>query len=260
MFERFTDRARQVLVLAQEEAKELHHDWIGTEHLLLGVIRQPGGLGGQVLATLGVTLEEARNRVVTIVGTGDHEHEGPPPPFTPRAKKVLELSLRQALNLGHNYIGTEHIVLGLLQEGEGVGAEVLVGGFGLSLDRVREQVLLRLPPGLPGRGGRLRERLGRTQRGKEPGAKLCSFCGKSCQEVTRIIAGPGVGICNECINLCNEIMAEELGRPAAPTCPRCRRPIGDDPRTETVDLPGDSPRQIQVLFCGACGATLGTVA
>jgi hypothetical protein len=121
-------------------------------------------------------------------------------------------------------------------------------------------VLLRLPAVPPGRAARLRDRLGRTQRGKEPSAKLCSFCGKSCQEVTKIIPGPGVGICDECINLCNEIMAEELGRPAAPSCPRCGRSIGDDARTQTVELSGDSPRQIRVLFCGGCGATLGTVA
>jgi hypothetical protein len=259
MFERFTEPARQVLVVAQEEASGLHHGWIGTEHILLGLVSQREALGGQVLAALGVDLEVARARVIAIVGTGEHDVDGAPP-FTARAKKVLELSLREALAFGHNYIGTEHMVLGLLREGEGVGAQVLESGFGLSLNRLREEVIQRLPAMPPVRSGRRRDRLGRPTRGKEPSAKLCSFCGKSCQEVTKIIAGPGVSICNECIVLCNEIMAEELGRPAAPSCPRCGRSIGDDARTETLELAGDSPREVRVLFCGGCGATLGTVA
>jgi hypothetical protein len=123
---------------------------------------------------------------------------------------------------------------------------------------VRDAVIQQL--GSPARSGRLRDRLGRTQRGKEPSVKLCSFCGKSCQEVTKIVAGPGVGICDECIHLCNEILAEELSRAAAPSCPRCGRSVGVDARTQTVELAGDSPRQVRVLFCGGRGATLGTVA
>jgi ATP-dependent Clp protease ATP-binding subunit ClpC len=124
LFERFTGRARQVVVLAQDEARGLGHNYIGTEHLLLGLLREEEGLAARVLEGLDVTLEEARAQVVRIVGRGDEVCAGQIP-FTPRAKTVLELSLREAISLGHNYIGTEHILLGLVREDEGVGAEIL---------------------------------------------------------------------------------------------------------------------------------------
>ena len=139
MFERFTDRARRVLVLAQEEARLLNHSFIGTEHILLGLIHEGEGLAAMALEALGISLEAVREIVQGTIGPVG---SGPPgsPPFTPRAKKVLELSLREALQLGHNYIGTEHMLLGLVREGEGVAAQVLES-LGADLARVRQQVI-----------------------------------------------------------------------------------------------------------------------
>ena len=139
MFERFTDRARRVVVLAQEEARLLNHNYIGTEHLLLGLIHEAQGVAARALESLGISLEAVRAQVEEIIGQG---HSAPTGhiPFTPRAKKVLELSLREAKQLGHNYIGTEHILLGLVREGEGVAAQVLVR-LGADLPRVRQQVI-----------------------------------------------------------------------------------------------------------------------
>ncbi len=139
MFERFTDRARRVVVLAQEEARLLNHSYIGTEHILLGLIHEGEGVAAKALESLGISLEAVRNQVQDIIGQGGSSPSGHIP-FTPRAKKVLELSLREALQLGHNYIGTEHILLGLIREGEGVAAQVLVK-LGADLSRVRQQVI-----------------------------------------------------------------------------------------------------------------------
>ena len=139
MFERFTDRARRVVVLAQEEARLLNHNYIGTEHILLGLIHEGEGVAAKALESLGISLESVRGQVEEIIGQGGNSPSGHIP-FTPRAKKVLELSLREALQLGHNYIGTEHILLGLIREGEGVAAQVLVK-LGADLARVREQVI-----------------------------------------------------------------------------------------------------------------------
>jgi hypothetical protein len=138
MFERFTDRARRVVVLAQDEARLLDHNYIGTEHLLLGMLREDEGVAAEVLQRLGVSLGVVRSEVEQIVGRGVTTPTGNIP-FTPRSKKVLELSLREALQLGHNYIGTEHVLLGLVREGEGVAARVLVK-LGADLPRVRQQV------------------------------------------------------------------------------------------------------------------------
>ena len=150
MFERFTDRARRVVVLAQEEARLLNHNYIGTEHILLGLIHEGEGVAAKALESLGVSLEAVRNQVEEIIGQGGTSPSGHIP-FTPRAKKVLELSLREALQLGHNYIGTEHILLGLIREGEGVAAQVLVK-LGADLSRVRQQVI-QLLSGYSGPGG-----------------------------------------------------------------------------------------------------------
>ncbi|MBT9256814.1 ATP-dependent Clp protease ATP-binding subunit [Phycicoccus sp. MAQZ13P-2] len=139
MFERFTDRARRVVVLAQEEARGLNHNYIGTEHILLGLIHEGEGVASKALESLGISLEAVREQVQEIIGQGQQAPTGHIP-FTPRAKKVLELSLREALQLGHNYIGTEHILLGLIREGEGVAAQVLVK-LGADLSRVRQQVI-----------------------------------------------------------------------------------------------------------------------
>src|SRR6266576_895845 len=139
MFERFTDRARRVVVLAQEEARMLNHNYIGTEHILLGLIQEGEGVAAKALESLGISLEAVRQQVEEIIGQGQQAPSGHIP-FTPRAKKVLELSLREALQLGHNYIGTEHILLGLIREGEGVAAQVLVK-LGADLNKVRQQVI-----------------------------------------------------------------------------------------------------------------------
>jgi ATP-dependent Clp protease ATP-binding subunit ClpC len=157
MFERFTDRARRVVVLAQEEARMLNHNYIGTEHILLGLIHEGEGVAAKALESLGISLEGVREQVEEIIGQGQTAPAGHIP-FTPRAKKVLELSLREALQLGHNYIGTEHILLGLIREGEGVAAQVLQK-LGADLNRVRQQVIQLLSgyaggeQGQPGKAG-----------------------------------------------------------------------------------------------------------
>ena len=154
MFERFTDRARRVVVLAQEEARLLNHNYIGTEHILLGLIHEGEGVAAKALESLGISLEAVRAQVEEIIGQGQSAPTGHIP-FTPRAKKVLELSLREALQLGHNYIGTEHILLGLIREGEGVAAQVLQK-LGADLTRVRQQVIQLLSGyagGKEGQGG-----------------------------------------------------------------------------------------------------------
>ena len=166
MFERFTDRARRVVVLAQEEARTLNHDYIGTEHLLLGLIHEGQGVAAKALESLGISDEAVTQRTDEIVGRGTKPARSGHIPFTARAKKSLELSLREALQLGHNYIGTEHILLGLIREGEGPGAQVLTG-LNADLDTVRERVveLVRghqgkeLPGLRSGKGGRVKRRM-----------------------------------------------------------------------------------------------------
>jgi ATP-dependent Clp protease ATP-binding subunit ClpC len=139
LFERFTERARQVVVLAQDEARALKHNYIGTEHILLGLLREEEGLAARVLESLDITVEEVRAQVARIVGQGDEVTTGQIP-FTPRAKKVLELALREALSLGHNYIGTEHILLGLVRENEGVAARILLD-FDADAEKIRNEII-----------------------------------------------------------------------------------------------------------------------
>jgi hypothetical protein len=139
MFERYTDRARRVVVLAQEEARMLEHGYIGTEHLLLGLIHEGDGVAAKALEAMGINLDAVREQVEAIIGRGEHSPSGHIP-FTPRAKQVLELSRRESDQMGHHYIGTEHILLGLVREGDGVAAQVLVK-LGADLNRVRQQVL-----------------------------------------------------------------------------------------------------------------------
>jgi ATP-dependent Clp protease ATP-binding subunit ClpC len=194
MFERFTERARQVVVLAQEEARELQHPYIGTEHLLLGLLREEEGLAACVLDSIGVELSAVRGQVERIVGRGEAVAPSGQIPFTPRAKKVLELALREALSLRHNYIGTEHILLGLARESEGVAARILLE-LGADADATREAVgralggpLLPAPPGRE-RGRRWRRPLGWqyqvVQAGDDLEAQLNALGGEGWELVLR---------------------------------------------------------------------------
>src|SRR5678809_1169774 len=144
MFERFTERARQVVVLAQEEARTRKHNYIGTEHILLGLLREEEGLAARVLESLDITVERVRAQVVRIVGSGEEVTSGQIP-FTPRAKKVLELALREALGIGHNYIGTEHILLGLVRENDHVATQIL-GDLGATPDALRDRLARDIVP------------------------------------------------------------------------------------------------------------------
>jgi ATP-dependent Clp protease ATP-binding subunit ClpC len=146
MFERFTERARQVVVLAQDEARVLRHNYIGTEHLLLGLLREEEGIAALVLASLDITVEEARAQVARRVGQGDEVTTGQIP-FTPRAKKVLELALREAQAMGHNYIGTEHVLLGLVRENSGVAAQILLD-LDADAEKIRNEII-RMLAGVP---------------------------------------------------------------------------------------------------------------
>jgi ATP-dependent Clp protease ATP-binding subunit ClpC len=168
MFERFTSRARHVVVLAQEEARRLHHNYIGTEHILLGLFGEPDGVAGRVLIGFGMSLESTRDEVTAIVGAGAKAPSGHIP-FTPRAKKVLELSLREALQLQHNYIGTEHILLGLIREGDGVATQILLQHADFAA--IRAAVSDQLPLASAEPGGRARRWLRRRGAGgpAEPG-------------------------------------------------------------------------------------------
>src|SRR6202142_3781416 len=149
MFERFTERARQVVVLAQEEARTLKHNYIGTEHILLGLLREEEGLAARVLESLDITVERVRGQVVRVVGSGEEVPSGQIP-FTPRTKKMLELALREALSLGHKSIGTEHILSGLVRENEGVAARILLD-FDADSEKIRGEVIRMLsgPSGRP---------------------------------------------------------------------------------------------------------------
>src|SRR6187397_422510 len=172
MFERFTERARQVVVLAQEEARTLKHNYIGTEHILLGLLREEEGLAARVLESLDITTERVRSQVVRIVGSGEEVTSGQIP-FTPRAKKVLELALREALSLGHNYIGTEHILLGLVRENEGVAARILLD-FDADSEKIRNEVI-RMLSGPGGRQGRAGASAGAQGEGKKSSKLLDQF-------------------------------------------------------------------------------------
>src|ERR687886_140205 len=172
MFERFTERARQVVVLAQEEARTLKHNYIGTEHILLGLLREEEGLAARVLESLDITVERVRAQVVRIVGSGEEVTSGQIP-FTPRAKKVLELALREALSLGHNYIGTEHILLGLVRENEGVAARILLD-FDADAEKIRNEIIRMLSA-----PGRRRQQGGSAPAEKAKSSKLLDQFGRN---------------------------------------------------------------------------------
>jgi hypothetical protein len=214
VFERFTDRARRVVVLAQEEARLLNHNYIGTEHLLLGLIHEGEGVAAKALESLGISLEAVRNQVEETIGQGGSAPSGHIP-FTARAKKVLELSLREAIEIGHNYIGTEHILLGLIREGEGVAAQVLVK-LGADFGRVRQQVIQLLsgyqrgPADLPSSAAFGAGQLARAGMEIRPaGASAtshCSFCGRDLWEVDHYVASPTATICADCVSASSEVM------------------------------------------------------
>ena len=197
MFERFTERARQVVVLAQDEARALKHNYIGTEHILLGLLREEEGLAARVLESLDITVEEVRAQVARIVGQGDEVTTGQIP-FTPRAKKVLELALREALSLGHNYIGTEHILLGLVRENEGVAARILLD-FDADAEKIRNEIIRMLSgpgrrqqgagggaPGEKSKSSKLLDQFGRNFTKQAAEAKLDPVVGRQ-TEIERIM-------------------------------------------------------------------------
>ena len=223
MFERFTDRARRVVVLAQEEARMLNHNYIGTEHILLGLVREEEGVAAKALESLSISLEAVRQQVEEIIGQGQAAPTGHIP-FTPRAKKVLELSLREALQLGHNYIGTEHILLGLIREGEGVAAQVLQK-LGADLNRVRQTVIQLL-------SGYVSKAAG----GEETEAVAGTF------GETSPPAGTSIGDHPTCPS-CFASLAETLTEKRV----RAQRPEGDVAKVSMV----------RVLYCGRCGTALG---
>jgi ATP-dependent Clp protease ATP-binding subunit ClpA len=219
VFERFTDKASRVVVLAQEEARMLNHNYIGTEHILLGLIHEGEGVAAKALDSLSINLDAVRQQVEEIIGQGQAAPTGHIP-FTPRAKKVLELSLREALQLGHNYIGTEHILLGLIREGEGVAAQVLQK-LGADLNRVRQTVIQLLSAYAASAGG-----------GTEDVAELADIDG---------------------------LLLESEWTGDAPACPRCRAPLAEHARLHRLDVPTDGgPRPIEIVYCGRCGTAIGT--
>jgi ATP-dependent Clp protease ATP-binding subunit ClpC len=195
MFERFTDRSRRVLVLAQEESRLLNHPFIGTEHLLLGLIHEGEGVAAKALEQLEITLETVREKVEEIVGPSETITPGSPP-FTPRAKKVLELSLREALQLGHNHIGTEHLLLGIEREGEGVASQVLTS-LGADPARVRQQVISLL--GNQGSEGLDAPQWEEALTPRSIGVPACSFCGRQPPDTGQLFAGADASICEHCV-------------------------------------------------------------
>jgi ATP-dependent Clp protease ATP-binding subunit ClpC len=216
VFERFTDRARRVIVLAQEEARMLNHDHIGTEHLLLGLVREEEGIAAQALTALGVSLGDVRASVVGAVGEGRHVPAGHIP-FTPRAKKVLELSLREALALGNDYLGTEHILLGLIREGDGVAAKVLEG-LGVGLERARQQVV--------------------------------ELVSRFDPEAARRTRGPDL------VEAPPETTPIGLDAPRCPSCGAPLAETAAVGTLEAQDGQGER-HEVRVLYCRTCGATIG---
>jgi ATP-dependent Clp protease ATP-binding subunit ClpC len=219
VFERFTDRARKVLTLAQDEARQLEHPFIGTEHILLGVLREGNGMGAEALRSLGITFAVVRARVVDTVGRAGAGGGGSPP-FTPRAKKVLELALREALQRDHSYIGTEHILLGLVREGEGVAAKVLED-CGASPARVRRTIDELIAGG--------------------------------------VVSG-GVDVTHDDPGEAEDEIVELANPPHEPVCPGCRALLRGAACLRSIRVPHDDPsiepRVFTVAYCTHCGTTL----
>jgi ATP-dependent Clp protease ATP-binding subunit ClpC len=232
VFERFTERSRRVLVLAQEEARLLGHGFIGTEHLLLGLVQEDEGIAARALASVGVSLEAARERVSAVAGPASLPPVGSPP-FTASTKWVLEMSLREALQLGHNWIGTEHLLLGLLREEDGVGAQVLID-LGVELSSVRQRVLELV--GVEGSG--------------DPGVPTAEGHSAGGGPSGWVTIGPsGVG-------------SRERGLP--PRCPRCQAGLVDDARYRVIAVPqgerdpAEGFVSVTVVYCQRCGTAIGT--
>ena len=223
MFERFTDRARHSIVLAQVEARMLNHNYIGTEHILLGLVHEGEGPAARALTSLDVSLEAVRGEVEQIIGQGQAAPTGHIP-FTPRAKKVLELALREALQLGHNYIGTEHILLGLVREGEGVAAQVLVA-LGADLDRTRQAVL-------------------RLLEGYVAGSEESRVEGEA--EMAELAS--------ETASTSEPPSAEE------PRCPNCFAGLAETLAVAKLETTAEGETvTMRVAYCGRCGVALGTL-
>jgi ATP-dependent Clp protease ATP-binding subunit ClpC len=230
VFERFTDRARRVVVLAQEEARMLNHNYIGTEHILLGLVRERDGVAAKALGSLSIGLNAVRREVEEIIGQGQAAPTGHIP-FTPRAKKVLELSLREALQLGHNYIGTEHILLGLIREGEGVAAQVLQK-LGADLNRVRQTVIQLLSGYAAGAEVRKVERGAEKEVGAEMEVELATE--------TAPAAIPA---------------AED-----APMCPNCFAGLDETLAVKNVETASEGEHlSVKIAYCNRCGVALGSV-
>lgn len=199
-FNKFTERARRVIHFAQEEAQRFQHNYIGTEHLLLGLVREGEGVAAKVLKSFDVDTEKVRQAVEHIISRGDRPVSGEVG-LTPRAKKVIELAVEEARSLNHHFIGTEHLLLGLLREGQGIGAGVLES-FGLDLQAVRLKTMQVL-----------------NEHGQQ--ARVCSFCGKQQDQVQRLIGGPGdVCICDECIAAFSKA-PDESQEEKGPRCSFC---------------------------------------
>jgi ATP-dependent Clp protease ATP-binding subunit ClpC len=218
VFERFTDRARRVVVLAQEEARMLDHNYIGTEHILLGLIHEGEGVAFKALESLGISLADVRGDIDEIIGRGQAAPTGHIP-FTPRAKKVLELSLREALQLGHNYIGTEHILLGLVREGEGVAAQVLQKR-GADLNRVR-QAVIQLLSGYVGGSPSVETAVEPTMHAPIPSA----------------VRTEDFPTCPSCLAPLSETMTVKVLDVAVP----------------------EEPARVKIAYCSRCGSALGTI-
>lgn len=197
MYERLTERARQVVVLAQDESRDFKHNYIGTEHILLGLLREEEGVAARVLESLDITVEDVRARVARIVGEGEERLAGQIP-FTPRTQRVLELSLREALSLGHNYVGTEHILLGLVRENEGVAARILLD-MDADAAKVRNEVIRSLS-GRPGGG---------TATRAERAAMRAELLGKALRQIAAVL-GPTVDCPHIGCDGCRAEMAEAL--------------------------------------------------
>jgi ATP-dependent Clp protease ATP-binding subunit ClpC len=223
VFERFTDRARRSVVLAQEEARLLNHNYIGTEHILLGLVREQDGVAAKALDSLNIKLDAVRREIEDVIGQGQAAPRGHIP-FTPRAKKVLELSLREALQLGHNYIGTEHILLGLIREGEGVAAQVLQK-LGADLNRVRQSVI-QLLSGYAA---------GREVREVEGGAEM--------EELATEIAPTAIRAAED-----------------APMCPNCFGALDETLAVRVLETTAEGePFSVRIVYCSRCGVALGVL-
>ena len=222
MFERFTDRARHVVVYAQEEARMLNHDYIGTEHILLGLIHEGEDVAARALQEMGISLDASRARVEELIGQGTEPPMGHIP-FTPRGKKVLELSLREALQMGHNYIGTEHILLGLVREGEGVGAQLL-RELGADVDRVRQTVI-------------------RLLEGYTASAEA-------------VVGTGSVGTMAEIpVDVVHESVLSK-----GPRCGRCLARLAETLMVSSLETTaGDERFELKVAHCGRCGSAIGLV-